>query len=174
MKLPGRTSPTRLALCAILGSLFVPASLLFELAIPRSGHLSLAAALWPHPWLMLPYYGPLVGGFAITVLAMSRLTKGVSKSVWAEDELAPLRRRLDSPIWIWLYLAAFAIFIGVLSWRGHAGLFFLMLFPFQMLMGLLGLFKPQRTSSTGFLSAQISAPIRSEHWGSTSHNGYPH
>ncbi len=113
---------------------------------------------------MLLYYGPLAGGFAITVWAMSRLTKGVKKNVWTEYELAPLRRRSESPIWLWMYLAAFAILIGIVAWRGYAGFFFLMIFPFQMLTGLLGLFQSQTTTSTGLLS-RISTLIRSEHWG---------
>jgi hypothetical protein len=174
MKVAGYGSPMRLACCAVFGSLFVPASLLLELAMPRHNHLSLAATLWPHPWLMLLYYGPLVSGFAITVWSISRLTTGVKKNVWTEGELAPLRRRLELPIWIWLYLGAVAILIGVVAWRGHAGVFLLMLFPFQMLMGMLGLFKPQTATATGLLSGRMLTPIRSEHWGNTSDHGSPH
>ncbi len=166
MKVAGSSSPMRLAACAVLGSLLVPGLLLLDSVIPRTNHLSLAARLWPNPRLMFLFYGPLLSAFTMLVFSQLRLQRGVKKDAWTKAELEPLRKRLEAPVWIWLYLVAFAVFIPLAAWRtDRANLFYLMIFPLQTVVGLRGVIKPKSENSDGLLNLIASSPIRSEDWG---------
>ena len=159
-------SPMRLAFAAGLSSLFLPGSLLLGLVFPRHAHQSLAAALWPNPWRMLLFYGPLLSAFTMLVWSQLRLQRGVKKNAWTEAELAPLRKRLEAPVWIWLYLAAFAALIAIFAWSDkHAAAFLIMIFPLQTVLNLRNLVIQKKENSDGLLNLTTSSPVRSEDWG---------
>ena len=156
----------RLAFCAGLSSLFLPGSLLLGLVFPRYAHQSLAATLRPNPWWMLLFYGPLLSAFTMLVWSQLRLQRGMKKNTWTEAELAPLRKSLEAPVWIWLYLAAFAALIAIFAWSDkHADAFLIMIFPLQTVVNLRNHVKQKRENSDGLLNLTTSSPIRSENWG---------
>ena len=110
---------------------------------------------------------PLVCALGITPWAWTRLQKGVKQNAWTEAELAPLRRWLDRPAWMWLYLALFGVYIALFAWQGRGAVLLLfVLFPLQTVMSLQRIVKPP-TGSSELMNLGTSAPIRSEHWGHT-------
>jgi hypothetical protein len=163
MKMSTRTSPMRLAVCAMLGSLFFVVSLLGTISILQHHHLSLFA---------LAFVLPPIGGIAISLWAESRLRGGANRFIWTEAELTSLRKGLGHSAWAWMALAAscaYADMIVAHHWR-YAIWFYFMLFPLQTLLRLNQIVKPP-TKSEGLLNLTTSAPIRSEHWGNARPQG---
>jgi hypothetical protein len=80
-------------------------------------------------------WAALVGsilGFAICLLSVRRLRKGVKDNSWTKDELEPLRRRLDGS-WIsvlrWLSIGALTVSIFGQRFQGYVGLCAMLGFP---------------------------------------------
>ena len=175
MRASGNSSPMRLAVWAGLGSLMVAGTFpLGFFVLPRHdalSNLAQPAPLWTKPWLMLLFVAPFVIGMAVLLWAETRLRRGVKGSVWTEAELSALRKRLEFPVWQWLGIPFFAIYIALIVRGVHsAALFFLMLWPFQVVMQLHQIVRP-KAESAGFIRLVTSSPIRSEHWGSPSRDG---
>ena len=167
MKGSGHLSPIKLAVWSAGSSLFFASYFLLAFAVPHHDHQPLASALHGKPWLMVLLLTPLVCALGITPWAWTRLQKGVKQNAWTEAELAPLRRWLDRPVWMWLYLALFGVSIALFAWQGRGAVFLLfVLFPLQTVMSLQRIVKPP-TDSSELMNLGTSAPIRSEHWGHT-------
>jgi hypothetical protein len=151
MKMPGSTSPMRLACLAGVGSL-IAGSALMIVTISRSA------------WAIVPFFV----GVAIFYLAQRQLKLGVDKDLWTDAELEPLRRRAAHPVWMVLFLLAFAAFIVCdIVTDFHRGSYFVwaLLFPLQMMLSLKTTLKlPPPEGDGGLLKLQNSSPIRSEHW----------
>jgi hypothetical protein len=152
MKMPGSTSPMRLASLAGVGSLITGSALPIA-AISRS------------VWAIVPFFV----GVAIFYLAKRQLERGVDKDLWTDAELEPLRRRAAHPAWMVLFLLAFAAFIVcdiVTDFHRGSYLVWGLLFPLQMMLYLKTILKlPRPEGDGGLLKLQNSSPIRSERWG---------
>jgi hypothetical protein len=156
----------RLASVAGFGSLLAASAILTErLPVLRpTGPTILSGRAWD----LLPFLIPFVAGVAITLWAERRLRKGIKESVWADAELAPIRLRLESPMWIWLVIG---MSVPCIVWyaRGlqHPVTIVVLLFPLQTPMRLHQILK-SRQDSPGSLLSEEFAPIRSEYWGESS------
>jgi hypothetical protein len=113
-------------------------------------------------------------GLALALWAEGRLRKGVKTNIWTDAELVPLRRRLESPVWIWLLVVIGAVsLVWDLRDVRQFSMLPLLLFPLQTPLRLQQILRlPEK--SNGLLHGNKFAPIHSSHWGQVSRDGSPH
>jgi hypothetical protein len=154
MKMPGSTSPMRLAGWAGVGSLIAGSAILI---------VTISRSAWA--------FAPLFLGLAIFYPAQRQLKLGVDKDLWTDAELEPLRRRVAHPAWMLVFLGAFAaLIICDIVTNLSRGTYFIwaLLFPLQMMLSLKTTLKLRPPEGDGgLLKLQNSGPIRSEHWGNS-------
>jgi hypothetical protein len=110
----------------------------------------------------------LVGlGMAVTWLAWERLNDGIRNETWTDDEIAPLRRLVERPVFTyipWLMLASLVVMI-IVPGPPHISLWFWPVIWANLTLGQLKVsVRPivENRGGAGWLNA---APVRSEHWG---------
>jgi O-antigen ligase len=152
MKMPGSTSPMRLACLAGVGSLMAGSAFLI---------ITISRSAWS--------FVPLFVGLTIFYLAQRQLKLGVDKDLWTDAELELLRRRAAHPAWMALFLLGVAAFIAcniVTDFHRGSYLVWAMLFPLQTMLYLKTILKLSPPEGDGgLLKLQTANPIRSEHWG---------
>ena len=170
----------RLAIWAGVGSLVMASTFLIESVwhVPRlpTNSTGLWAMLWAVQLRFVVYFTPFVIGLLISLPYEKRLRNGISGSLWSQEELEPLRRRMAHPIWIILYsLSVLAWIASAITSHGlHASpLFWVLFVSTQMILRLQTIVRPKPVSPSGLSGWHNSAPIRSEHWGgpNRSHGG---
>jgi hypothetical protein len=173
MKVPGSSSPTKLAISAGVGCLLIssPFLLLTIVHVPRlqTSGCGVGAILWENCLRLLVFFIPSVCGLTIVVLAEKRLRTGPENEVWRESEVELLRRRIGHPVWSlfnWLLIVAWLGYLvrGVSS--HGAPLFWSLMIPAQMISRLKMMVRPKRVAGGGELQDWRNfKPIQSEHWG---------
>jgi hypothetical protein len=181
MKELAQTSPMRLAGWVGAGSLL--SASVFALGFVHApckpvGFCGEGAALWGGRLFLFLGLACLLGGSALAFWAVGRLRRGMKEGAWSDAELAPLRKRLDHPVWGWLGVAGMVGIVAVLILyaRGslHLPLFYLLIFPFQSFSRVKQIVKHAQNDGAGsgiLRDWRNFKPLRSEHWGEAAGTG---
>jgi hypothetical protein len=170
MKMPGSTSPMRLASRALIGgAVTVISFLLLILPIPllRVDH---CVELFSSKNLLrlTVVLIPLLSGLAVSLMAERQLRRGIDNEEWQERELGPLRKVLAHPVWTVISVIPLVALLGygVTSNLSHGlSLFWSLMIPAQTISRLRVMVKPKRVAGGALQDWRSFKPIQSEHWG---------
>jgi hypothetical protein len=167
MKMPGSSSPMRLACWAVIGSVVMIGSILMVL-LPTSQLLD--HSVWKNLLRFIVSLVPFGFGLAISSLAEKQLRQGIENDLWREEELQPLRRWLGHPALMAALFVPPVVWLGYVisadSFRGSSLLWGL-IFPTQSVSRLKTIVMPPRVEGLMFQDGGDFKPIRSEHWGAS-------
>jgi len=160
MKRPFSSSPTRLAVLSILGSLLIIGAFLvlyFWRSSPGCG--------CP---MMLASFASIVTGLVLSLRANSHLKQGIANKEWSEEQLAPLRTAAQWPIWTPLGIVLVLASVWCMFFGGHTlhRLTWSFLLPAQAISQLRQALTPRRPfrPKESILHSQLG-PIHSDRWG---------
>ena len=126
-------------------------------------------------WLRLAVlFPPVVSGIFLSLKSEKRLRRGVTEDLWSEEELQPLRKRLKHPAWTalaFMALTGWPVAALVFPQYHRESLFWGLLIFAQRIQRLEAIVRSQVRPSERLRGWNVSAPIRSEHWGEPPHIG---
>jgi hypothetical protein len=164
-------TPLRIVHLSLVGSMLTFLALgLVYLPYPQLlDHHGMLALLWSARWALLVPAIPFGCGVTLMIRNQSRLTTGVIRGVWTEEQLEAARLWVNQA-WLNRLLVGLSLLVIVLSAvpssvhpRGFIGIyaFALILNPLTHLRATLS--KPARR--VGLIDFGSFKPIQSDHWG---------
>lgn len=161
----------RLAVLALAGACIAAATWCFLFVpvprLPLHGD-GAWAYLWASRLRFLAFLGPTAVGLGLDLWAERRFKAGFAADAWSEAELAPVRRLVQSRIWLlspvfaltgWIY----ALFGDLrMAWAGMA---ILLLQPLNVAGRLRQIVTPKMPAGAAWSEWRSFGPIRSQHWG---------
>jgi hypothetical protein len=176
MKTPEQASPMQLAVRAVAGWLLASSGFVFGFIHSffqfHSG--ATGSPVQARTLLAIAMGIPFVAGVLISMRYEKRLRDGIKIGLWSEEQLEPLKRRLDNPwltVLLILPLIVWCLFL-ISPVRSSAGmLLYGAIWPIQMISNLKRTVAPKPENS--IIDAKNwhdFAPIRSENWGESPHS----
>lgn len=134
--------------------------------LPSSGR-GVLPAIWAHGPRIVSFLVPAVLGFAVSLWAEKRFSRGFRDDRWSEDDLASIRRQLMQPFWIWSALLVLFVAVLFMITDKHmkgGSLIYLLTLPSQTVGRLRQLIAPPAPRNTVLDWGSVQ-PIQSQHWG---------
>lgn len=127
------------------------------------------SVVWSDRLRILAFVLPAGSGFALSLWAERRFSRGFRDFRWTEAELASARPLLLSQsFWAWstLSILILAIIMAITETHFKGGVLIYMLsLPGQAANRLRQMLTPSASQSSGLMQWSSLQPIRSEHWG---------
>jgi hypothetical protein len=124
-------------------------------------------AIWAHGPRIVSFLVPAVLGFAVSLWAEKRFSRGFRDDRWSEGDLASIRRLLTRPFWIWsgLILVIVSLLFVITDKHMKGGsLIYLLTLPSQTVGRLRQVIAPPAPRNTVLDWGSVQ-PIQSQHWG---------
>jgi len=155
-------SAKQMAAVSGLGGLIAACSFL----LPSARHMSPPNPYYPIWFWAVLMFGLLLVGFGISLVAESKLKRGIQNGRWSEDEVVSLRAVLESPWWGGLGIACLtASCVLFAAFYAHRNVGYALMLAGQSISRLgMAVRRPRSGEPSGAVWQGLS-PIRSEHWG---------
>ena len=157
-------TPAHLALRILAGYALVTASVLLLGLFPAPNLIA-----YRLPLIALSVLG-IILGYAVALLALSRLTQGIENTEWSNDELAQLQNKAQWPIWTpltFLLIVASMGFMFLGRHGHHRMIVWVLLIPSQAISQLRYALRRPRKPGPGHSNLRWNDlhPLQSDHWG---------